>query len=332
MSDQNDQPNPVLPVTREAFKPQKRNNQVERARHDDRRALFVLVPRLSVRGAVFEVSRMSKSRECLLHDANAASDRKMMCVLEMSGPVGYGLIWLIVETMRKEENLTYSRLDNAMYARIWNARIDQIEEVIDIAITVKLFVEVAENLISAPALQRDVAQLREKQDKWRTTKRNQRGQSQDVLDLSSQDKEEDRTQKTEHRSKKIRTKNLEPRSRDEMETLGKEPHGESGDVWLTPVEHERLKTKFGETFAARCIEKLDAWISQKRTPDRMINGQNAAATLRSWVINAVTEEQAKAEKIQGNGPLKPHQIMSTQQRTAMETVKYFEEREKNANK
>ena len=119
---------------------------------------------------------------------------------------------------------------------------------------------------------------------------------------------------------------------DEMEALGKSPCGESGHVWLTGSEQVALISKFGDEFALRCIDKLDAWIEQKPTLDRRINGQNGAATLRSWVIRAVTEEQAKAEKIQGNGPLKPHQVMSTQQRTAQETIKFFEERERNANK
>lgn len=280
-----------------------------------------------------------KNRQCFLHDSHAASDRKMLRILEVSGPEGYGIVWLIVERMRQEENLTFSLCDVPMYARIWNTTEGKIIGVINAACGVGLFEdpEGLENTeyITAPALRRDIEQLKEKQEKWRNEKRGKKDSEKKVdgkENFSGSEKEEVRT--LEHRTKKKekRTKNTEPRNCDEMETLGKEPHGESGDVWLTPTEHERLKTKFGETFAARCIEKLDAWISQKRTPDRIINGQNAAATLRSWVINAVTEEQAKAEKIQGNGPLKPHQIMSTQQRTAMETIKFFEEREKNANK
>lgn len=77
-------------------------------------------------------------------------------------------------------------------------------------------------------------------------------------------------------------------------------------VFLTDIEHQKFLTDFGEPFVARCCEKLSAWIEQDPTPKRKRNGRNAAATFRAWVINAVAEEQSRADRTRSrNGPAPP---------------------------
>ena len=67
-------------------------------------------------------------------------------------------------------------------------------------------------------------------------------------------------------------------------------------VFLTDEERARFITEFGEEFVNRCCEKLSAWIEQDPTPKRKRNGHNGAATFRAWVLNAVSEEQARANR------------------------------------
>lgn len=69
-----------------------------------------------------------------------------------------------------------------------------------------------------------------------------------------------------------------------------------GYVFLTSSEIEKFKTDLGEDVFNRCIVKLDSWIASDPTIKRKRNGQNAGATFTSWVINAVAEEQQRAQR------------------------------------
>ncbi|TXH59019.1 MAG: hypothetical protein E6Q97_00990 [Desulfurellales bacterium] len=81
----------------------------------------------------------------------------------------------------------------------------------------------------------------------------------------------------------------------------KRQYGERGNVFLSEAEAQSVRDKFGEPVLQRCIDKLDAWIESDRTIKRIRNGHNAAATFRSWVLNAVAEEQSRAQAV-GTGP------------------------------
>jgi hypothetical protein len=67
-------------------------------------------------------------------------------------------------------------------------------------------------------------------------------------------------------------------------------------VLLTQAEHSALVEKFGAQFVTRACEKLSGWIESDPTPKRIRNGKNAAATFRSWVLNAVAEEESRAAR------------------------------------
>ena len=71
-------------------------------------------------------------------------------------------------------------------------------------------------------------------------------------------------------------------------------------VYLSRAELVRFGNKLGVDMLNRCIEKLDAWIASDPTPKRIKNGKNAGACFRSWVINAVKEEQLRASPKQSN--------------------------------
>lgn len=103
-------------------------------------------------------------------------------------------------------------------------------------------------------------------------------------------------------------------------------------VHFTEAEIEKHTNELSpETFKA-CWEKLDAWIASDPTPKRKRNGWNASATLRSWVIRAVTEERERLPAINGRSP--PQQRLSQNainvQRT-LATAKRFKELEKYEN-
>lgn len=83
----------------------------------------------------------------------------------------------------------------------------------------------------------------------------------------------------------------------ESKTSAKIKYGEH--VYLSDSELEKFADKLGTVMLNRCIEKLDSWIASDPTPKRIKNGKNAAACFRSWVINTVKEELARAAKING---------------------------------
>lgn len=67
--------------------------------------------------------------------------------------------------------------------------------------------------------------------------------------------------------------------------------------YLTEAEYEAYLITHGKAFLNRAIEKLNAWIETDPTPKRVKNGQNASACFRSWVFNAIAEEQVKADNL-----------------------------------
>lgn len=72
-------------------------------------------------------------------------------------------------------------------------------------------------------------------------------------------------------------------------------------VFLSDAEIAKFTKELGPVVLKRCIEKLDAWIASDPTIKRKKNGQNAGACFRSWVINAVSEEQQKQAFKYSNG-------------------------------
>lgn len=94
-------------------------------------------------------------------------------------------------------------------------------------------------------------------------------------------------QKKSHTEKK--SKAIGPRS-----TEGKTLHGKF--VWLSDIELEAFVATHGKPFIDRCIAKLDAWIETDPIPKKIKNGRNASACFRSWVLNAVAEEQSRSER------------------------------------
>lgn len=72
-------------------------------------------------------------------------------------------------------------------------------------------------------------------------------------------------------------------------------------VFLSEAEVTKFRAELGDDVLKRCIIKLDSWIASDPTIKKRKNGKNAAACFRSWVINAVAEEQQRASKLNGNG-------------------------------
>lgn len=96
---------------------------------------------------------------------------------------------------------------------------------------------------------------------------------------------------------------VEKRKEEKSNTISVSKPERAPGVFLTDAEHEKFVTDFGPEFVARCCEKLSAWIEQDPTPKRKRNGRNAAATFRAWVLNAVSEEQVRASRLQRSAPV-----------------------------
>ena len=107
--------------------------------------------------------------------------------------------------------------------------------------------------------------------------------------------------------------------------------GQNGLVFLTQAELDKGIEKFGKEFIDAAIEKLDSWISQEPTSKRKRNGQNAGATFRVWVYNAVAEDQARAARV--NGPPKQYKTKTEQNMAeAARLIKKYQKEEGNHDK
>lgn len=225
-----------------------------------------------------------KSRNCFLHDADASSDRKMQIIIFKHGAEGYGIIWYLIEAMRRERNTHVQRTDSELCAHVLRTEANVIQDVILTAIDVGLFSE-DENGLTAPALLRDLQVFEIKKEKARERMKNVRARNanatrtqEEDIDIEEEDKEEEIIKERVPRKTKTKAQD-------------KIIFGQFKHVHLSPQEYKKLTDEFGQSFADRVIEKLDSWIEQDPTPTRKRRGKKPLASFRAWTINAVAKEQ-----------------------------------------
>lgn len=262
---------------------------------------------------------MAKPRICFLVDSYEFETLAIQRLIREHGKDAYADLIVLRALLRRSETLNVRVTDLELYAPHFRVDVEKLQARIATMVDERLI-----NLIDGCYLDPYIVADSQKYESKRAHTRDRVTRYRDARE--TREKRETSSCSSSNSSKDLDLK------KDLSPPPGRKQFGEGGHVWLSEADHEKLVQRFGATFADRCIEKLDAWVAQKPNTERKRKGMNGAASIRSWVIASVSEEQAKAQKIQGNGPLKPHQVMSTQQRTAMETNTFFEEREKNANK
>ena len=231
---------------------------------------------------------MSRSRTYFLHDSCAHQDLKMQRLLHDHGAEGYGIFWMLCEVMRNIATYSVRVSDLTLIAFQIRVEVEKLQRIIDTCVEVKLLTLENDHYF-APKLVADAQKYEAK--RALTNERLKRYRN----------AEETRSQ----RETSISISNTRSRSNSLGGKVGGAPppdrkqFGEGGHVWLSEADHEKLVQRFGATFADRCIEKLDAWVAQKPNTERKRKGMNGAASIRSWVIASVSEEQAKSEQIKG---------------------------------
>lgn len=228
---------------------------------------------------------MAKPRVCFLVDSYEFETIPVQRLIRDHGATGYAYLIILRALLRRSETLSLRVTDLELFVPHFRADVEKLQSVIATMIKEKLILIIDQHYID-PYIVADA----EKYEKKRTLTKER------VTRYRNVTKREKPSSSSSSSSKILDLKK-------ELSHPDRKPHGRDGLVFLTDAEHESLIERFGSTFAARCIEKLDGWIAQDPTPKRIRNGKNGAATLRSWVIAAVTEEQAKAEKIKSNGAM-----------------------------
>ncbi|MDY0050923.1 MAG: DUF4373 domain-containing protein [Aliarcobacter sp.] len=74
---------------------------------------------------------MSTKENCYFsHDANAKDDFKIMLLIEELGLEGYGIFWVLIETLREQQNYKYPIKLLSVLARKYNTTLTKLEVVV----------------------------------------------------------------------------------------------------------------------------------------------------------------------------------------------------------
>lgn len=77
------------------------------------------------------MSANAKTETCYFsHDANAKDDFKIMLLIEELGLEGYGIFWVLIETLREQQNYKYPIKLLSALARKYNATLTKLEVVV----------------------------------------------------------------------------------------------------------------------------------------------------------------------------------------------------------
>ncbi|ABV67603.1 hypothetical protein Abu_1347 [Aliarcobacter butzleri RM4018] len=77
------------------------------------------------------MSANAKKETCYFsHDANAKDDFKVMLLIEELGLEGYGIFWVLIETLREQQNYKYPLKLLSVLARKYNTTLAKLEVVV----------------------------------------------------------------------------------------------------------------------------------------------------------------------------------------------------------
>ena len=77
------------------------------------------------------MSANEKKETCYFsHDANAKDDFKIMLLIEELGLEGYGIFWILIETLREQQNYKYPLKLLSVLARKYNTTLAKLEVVV----------------------------------------------------------------------------------------------------------------------------------------------------------------------------------------------------------
>lgn len=230
-----------------------------------------------------------KTENWIKWDLDSRGGIKMASYFADTGSGGYGFFLVIIEMLYRSGDHKLRHDEIGAYAKICKLMQDDADAYLCSAVACKLLQSDAiyfwSERVHAELMQRElrIKQVSESRRnsaniRWEKAKEseklNARAMQNDANDARSEKRRVDKNRSN--------TNTITPKT--EFAPL----------VFLTQEQNQNLVEGHGADFVKQCYEKLSAWIEQDPTPKRKKKGQNASATLRTWVINAVTDDQRRA--------------------------------------
>jgi len=239
-------------------------------------------------------------KQVFMHAADAHDDPKCMRIIKSHGMTGYGVIWFLVEQMRRDDSLKISSADLDLYAYEMCVSEEDLKFILKTALQVGFFIE-EDGFISAPALQRDIDYFEQRRDEWRQRQRKHRASrnvTRDINDshkMSKRDEEEEEEVEEEVEEEEAEEAKPEtpPNGNGHKKPPPKfDPTGKTKYldwVYLSPEQLESVKSYYskrglGPEEFQEAVRELDRWFSNnpkmrdKRTDD--------AKALKGWPLDA----------------------------------------------
>ena len=222
------------------------------------------------------------------HDSNAKDDPKCSMLIEQLGCEGYGIYWVLVETLRDQPDYKYPISMLPVIARKYNTTFEKVRVVVG---NYGLF-ETDDEMFFSLSLCRRMNKMerlinqRIEAGKSSAAKRkllpspikNQRA----VNDRSTVAQQMKGNETKVNETKGSITETLQTKSTKNVKTKNK--YGEYQNVLLTIEEYEKLKKDYGNTDSL--IKFLDEYIEEKGYKSKCHN-----LAIRRWVVDAVSKKK-----------------------------------------
>ena len=212
------------------------------------------------------------------HDANAKDDPKCVMLIEQLGLEGYGIYWVLIETLRDQPDYKYPIILIPALARRYNTTAEKVRSVIN---SYGLFVVDEDNFFSLSLIER-MKKFEHKREVARLA--GKKSAEKRLLNSGSTSVQ----QELNERSSRVQPNKVKESKVKEIKEKKKEY---ADNITLTLSEYQKLVDKYGEDQTRWMIEKLDIWKGStgKRTKSDYL-------TILKWVVKAYEEDQQSKSK------------------------------------
>jgi len=211
------------------------------------------------------------------HNENARNDQKIVQLRFRHGAEGYGIYWMLIETMYEDSTGYINRGAIGGLSFGYCVPLETLQKIIDWCVEIGL-IEICEHgnyfsrrVIEWKQYRQNCAEFGKQgaEARWKN-----RGAMQTLI-ASKESKES--------KVKKVKKENIDI------------PRIQFFDfVFLTEPEYYRLETEYGFDATNEAIKFLDEYLSNNQAKQRQYHDHNKV--LRNWVFTAVKEKKAKESK------------------------------------
>ena len=205
------------------------------------------------------------------HDSNAKDDPKCSMLIEQLGCEGYGIYWILVETLRDQPSYKYPLNMLPILARKYNTTHEKVKVVVG---NYGLFIVDDSEFFSLSLCKR-----MERMDNLLVQRK--------LAGIASGERRKLLSEgiKNEQSFNECSTSDEQKKRKEKKPKENKVIYGSQQNILLTEAEYERLKKEF-PLLAEPAIEYLSSWIVEKNYVSKSHN-----LAIRRWVIDAVKKKQ-----------------------------------------